>query len=262
MKLFFRKTGTGQPLVIIHGLLGSSDNWLTLSKTFAENFTVHLIDLRNHGRSLHSDEFTVGSMIEDLLEFMEDQELDSAHILGHSLGGWVAMNFAVNYPNKVDKLIIEDFAPRKYHNDLIGFLKWLLDWDVSNLKSLKEADWQLEEISKNPAVRGFILKNLKRKKNGGFEWKPNLRAIHNNLDQVSGYLDGTHRFEKPTIFIRGGKSDYIRQQDEALIKNHFPKSQTTTIHGAGHWVHADEPEGFVAVVKKFLRPDTIEQKHN
>lgn len=255
MKLFFRKTGSGLPLVIIHGLLGSSDNWISISKTLTRDFIVYLIDLRNHGHSPHSDEFTVRSMIGDLLEFMEDQELDSAHILGHSLGGWVAMNFAVRHPGKVEKLIIEDFAPRKYHDDLIGFMQWLLNWDTSNLRSLRETDRELEELSNNPGMRGFIQKNLKRKKSGGFEWKPNLLAIYNNLNQVSGRLDAQQRFEKPTLFIRGGKSDYIRHQDEAPIKKHFPKSQITTIHGAGHWVHADEPEGFVAVVKEFLRPD-------
>jgi esterase len=253
MKLFYHKKGAGPPLMIIHGLLGSSDNWLTLSKTLSEDFTVYMIDLRNHGRSPHSDEFTVQSMIEDLLELMKDQQLDSANILGHSLGGWIAMNFAIRHPDKVGKLIIEDFAPKKYHNDLIGFLKWLINWDISNLGSLREADQRLEKISKNPAVRGFILKNLKRKKTGGFEWKPNLQAIHSNLDQVSGYLDEKQIFEKPTLFIRGGDSNYILPQDESLIKKHFLHARIETVSGAGHWVHADNAEEFLRIARDFLR---------
>ena len=252
MKLFYRKNGTGLPFIIIHGLLGSSDNWLTLSKIFAKDFAVYLIDLRNHGHSPHSDEFTIQAMIEDVLEFMKDQRLDSAIILGHSLGGWIAMNFAVRHPDKVDKLIIEDFAPKEYYNDLIGFLEWLLNWDIASLKSLREGDRQLEEISNDPAVRGFILKNLKRKKSGGFEWKANLEAIQNNIDQVSGYLDDDQIFEKPTLFIRGGNSDYVQQRDEALIKKHFPAAEIKTISGAGHWVHADEPEEFVRVLQEFF----------
>lgn len=253
MKLFYRKKGIGSPFIIIHGLLGSSDNWMTLSKTFAEDFTVYLIDLRNHGHSPHSDEFTVQSMIEDLLEFMKDQQLNSVIILGHSLGRWVAMNFAVRYHDKVDKLIIEDFAPKKYHNDMIGFMEWLLNWDISNLKSLREADRQLEEISNNEAVRGFILKNLKRKKGGGFEWKVNLSAIHNNLDQVSGHLAEKQKFDKPALFIRGGKSDYILQQDESLIKQHFLDAEIITIPGAGHWVHADKPGECMDKIRKYLK---------
>lgn len=253
MKLFYRKKGNGSPLIIIHGLLGSSDNWLTLSKSFADDFAAYMIDLRNHGRSPHSGEFSVDAMLEDLLEFMNDQQLDTAIILGHSLGGWVAMNFAVRRPEKIDKLIVEDFAPKKYHNDLTGFLEWLLKWDISNLKSLREADRQLERISNEPAVRGFILKNLKRKKGGGFEWKPNLPAIHEHIDQVSGHLKEGEKFEKPTLVIRGEKSDYIQPQDEALIKKHFPAAEIKTIADAGHWVHAEEPEGFVRVVKEFLR---------
>ncbi|NIV10975.1 MAG: alpha/beta fold hydrolase, partial [Aliifodinibius sp.] len=163
MRLFYRKKGTGPPLIIIHGLLGSSDNWLTLSKAFAKDFSVYMIDLRNHGRSPHGEEFTVNAMMEDLLEFMKDKQLDSAVILGHSLGGWIAMNFAVRYPEKVNKLIVEDFAPKEYRDDLIGFMRWLLNWDISSIKSLREADQQLAEIFKDAAVRDFILKNLRRK---------------------------------------------------------------------------------------------------
>jgi esterase len=253
MKLFYRKKGNGPPLIIIHGLLGSSDNWMTISKSFAEHFSVFMIDLRNHGRSPHSEAFSVDAMMDDLLEFMKDQQLNFAAILGHSLGGWIAMNFAVHYPKKVDKLIVVDFAPKKYQNNLIGFLNWLLNWDISRIKSLREADQQLAEIFKEQAVRGFIMKNLKRKKNDGFDWKPNLKAIYNDLDQESGHLDKGQMFEKPTLFIRGGNSDYIKSQDESLIKEHFPNVTIKTVSVAGHWVHADNPDELVRVVNQFLR---------
>lgn len=253
MKLFYRKKGNGPPLIIIHGLLGSSDNWLTLSKSFVQDFSVYMIDLRNHGRSPHSDEFTIDAMVDDLLEFMNDQQLDSAAVLGHSLGGWVAMNFAVRHPEKVDKLIIEDFAPKKYRNDLIGFMEWLVNWDISKIESLREADEELKEISNELEVRGFIMKNLRRKKGNGFEWKINVEAIHNNLDQVSGYLGDKQKFEKPTLFIRAGKSGYIKAEDETSIKYHFPNAKIKTVSGARHWVHADEPDDFVSAVKDFLQ---------
>ncbi len=212
-----------------------------------------MIDLRNHGRSPHGEEFTVNAMMEDLLEFMKDKQLDSAVILGHSLGGWIAMNFAVRYPGKVDKLIVEDFAPKKYRDDLIGFMRWLLNWDISSIKSLREADQQLAEIFKDAAVRDFILKNLRRKKNSGFEWKVNLKAINNNLDQVSGYLKEEQKYEKPALFIRAEKSDYVRPQNEALIKKNFPEATIETIPGAGHWVHVDKPEALVGIVNEFLK---------
>ena len=252
MKLFYRKKGTGYPLIIIHGLLGSSDNWVTISKSFAKNFSVFMIDLRNHGRSPHSDEFTIDAMMDDLLEFMQDQQLESAVVLGHSVGGWVTMNFAIRYPDKVEKLIIEDFAPKKYHYNLIEFMQWLLNWDISGIKSLREADHQLAEVFKELSVRGFIMKNLKRKKDGHFEWKPNLNAIYNHLDQVSGTLDENQIFAKPILFIRGGNSDYIKPQDEGLIKKHFPQANLKTIAGAGHWVHVDEPDEFMREVFDFL----------
>ncbi len=253
MRLFYRKKGTGPPLIIIHGLLGSSDNWLTLSKAVANEFSVYMIDLRNHGRSPHSEEFTVKAMMDDLLEFIKTQQLDSAVILGHSLGGWIAMNFAIHHPEKVNKLIVEDFAPKEYHNDLIGFLEWLLNWDISNINSFREADQQLAEIFEDPEIRGFLLKNLRRKKSGGFEWKVNLKAIYNNLDQVSGCFREEQKSEKPTLFIRGEKSDYIQPQDEASIKKHFPHAEIKTIPKAGHWVHADNLEKFVGMVDNFLR---------
>lgn len=252
MKLFYRKKGNGKPLIVIHGLLGSSDNWVTISKSFAKNFLVFMIDLRNHGRSPHSDEFTIEAMMDDLLEFLKDQQLESAVVLGHSLGGWVAMNFAIRHPDKVDKLIIEDFTPQKYQNNLIGFMQWLLNWDISGIKSLREADRQLAEVFKELSVRGFIMKNLQRIKDGHFEWKPNLKAIYNHLDQVSGTLDENQTFEKPTLFIRGGNSDYIQPQDEGLIKKYFPQAKLKTIAGAGHWVHVDNSDGFVRVVIDFL----------
>jgi pimeloyl-ACP methyl ester carboxylesterase len=252
MNLFFRKYGQGKPLIILHGLFGSSDNWRTLGKKFAENLTAYLLDLRNHGRSPHSDDFSPDIMVDDLAEFLKQQQIEKASLLGHSLGGGVSMRFTAEYPEKVEKLVVVDFAPKKYQPELGGVIEWLLDWDPSIIKTLREANLKFAEILPEASIRGFLLKNLQRKKEGGFTWKVNLKAIYYNLDKVSGYLNEKIVVYNPTLFIRGGKSDYIKPEDIFLIRKHFNNAEIETIPEAGHWLHVDAPEKLVKLVKDFI----------
>ena len=253
MNLYYRKYGKGEPLIIMHGLFGSSDNWHTLGKKFAEHLTVYLLDLRNHGRSPHSDNFSPEIMANDLAEFMDQQQIEVANLLGHSLGGGIAMRFTSQYPERVKKLIVVDFAPKKYQPSLDGLIKWLMSWDLSAVKTLKEADQKFAEILPDPAIRNFLLKNLYRRKDGRFDWKVNLKTIYNNLDKVSGYLNERTTINNPTLFIRGGKSDYIKPEDIYLIRKHFSEVEIETISGAGHWLHAEAPDQFIKLVQNFIQ---------
>lgn len=239
-------------MVILHGILGSSDNWFTLGKKFAENFTVYLPDLRNHGRSPHSDVFSADAMIEDLKEFLIDNDLQSANVLGHSLGGGIAIKFAAKYSKMVQKLIVVDFAPKKYRTNLEGLIRWLISWDVSKVRTIREADRQLAVTFPDKNVRGFLLKNLYRKHNGNLEWKINLKAIYNNLEGISGYIQEGLVVENPCLFIRGENSDYVKPEDVYLIRQYFSDARIESIPGAGHWVHADAPEKFLDLVKDFV----------
>jgi pimeloyl-ACP methyl ester carboxylesterase len=252
MQLFFRKFGDGSPLTVLHGIFGSSDNWCTLGKKLAENFTVYLLDLRNHGRSPHSNAFSSDVMVGDLKDFFIDHNLENASVLGHSLGGGIAMKFVVKYPQMVQKLIVVDFAPKKYRTNLEGLIRWLLSWDLTEVRTIREADQQLASMIPDRIVRRFILKNLRRKSNGKLNWKINLEAIYNNLEGVSGYIREGVVIENPSLFIRGGKSDYIKPEDIYLIRHHFSNVRIETIPEAGHWTHADAPKRFLDLVNDFI----------
>lgn len=252
MKLHFRTLGDGEPLIILHGVFGSSDNWQTLGKVFAEKFKVYLVDLRNHGNSPHSSEFDYDLMVEDLMDLMSDERIEQAHILGHSMGGKVAMHLATKFPEKLIKLIVVDIAPKYYppHHQQIfeGFHSVKLD----SIDSRKEADEQMAAIIPNIGVRQFILKNLTRGGDGNFAWKLNVSVIETAIEAVGGGLDKDVSFNGPSLFISGGNSDYIKQDDYQLIANLFPSAEIKTVDGAGHWVHAEKPEDLKNVVLNFL----------
>lgn len=252
MKLNFRKYGTGHPLFVLHGVYGSSDNWQTHGKSFSEHFTTYLIDQRNHGNSPHSDEMNYEVMTEDLVELMEDEGYDSIYLLGHSMGGKVAMHFASMYPDKVDKLIVVDIAPKYYPPHHEEIFKGFHSIDLKSLQSRKEADEQMSSVIKNFGVRQFILKNLGRDSDNNFEWKLNLSAIEKNIEQVGSGIADNAVFDKPTLFIGGTKSDYITEKDHSLISSHFPSAQIEMVEGAGHWVHAEKPKELGEIVLKFL----------
>ncbi|KOF04054.1 alpha/beta hydrolase [Roseivirga seohaensis subsp. aquiponti] len=251
-ELYFRELGEGKPLIILHGLLGTSDNWLTLGKKYAEHFKVYILDQRNHGQSFHDDEFSYPAMAEDLLNFMNNHNIEKAHILGHSMGGKVAMTFATEHPNRVDKLIVADIGPQSYppHHTLI--FKGLFSLDLPNLSSRKEADEKLAEYIPEFGVRQFLLKNLARN-NDAFEWKMNLDVIAKEIDKVGLGLNHNAEYKGTTLFVRGGKSDYIQDSDFNLIHSIFKKSKIETIEGVGHWLHAEKPEEFLNLTLDYLQ---------
>ncbi|UII33721.1 alpha/beta fold hydrolase [Fulvivirga ulvae] len=252
MKLNYREIGEGKPLIILHGLFGSSDNWMSVAKELEGHFKMYLIDQRNHGQSPHSDEFNYAAMASDLSEFIEEHRIENPSILGHSMGGKTAMNFAINHADKWDKLIVVDIAPRAYpvHHDTI--LKGLKSIDVDNLKSRGEADKQLAEYVRDLGTRQFLLKNLARKSEGGFEWKINLPVIDKNIEAMGEGIQQQLAIEKDVLFIRGENSDYIQDKDNILIVQLFPNSEVKTVKNAGHWVHAEQPEALLEIIREFL----------
>lgn len=252
MILNFKKIGEGKPLIILHGLFGSADNWFSISKELKEHFTLYLVDQRNHGDSPHSDDWNYEVMVEDLKELLESEKLEQIYLMGHSMGGKTAMNFALNYPEKVEKLIIADIAPRYYGVHHQSILEGLNAIDLKTITSRKEADDQLAEYVPNLGERQFLLKSLGRK-DGGFVWKINLPVISKNIEIVGEPLEEGKSFDGLTLFLAGTKSNYIQQSDLEDIERFFPNSEVEFIADAGHWLHAEQPEAVVKEIEKFLR---------
>ena len=252
MNLFFRQYGQGKPLIILHGLLGSSDNWHTLGKVFSEKFSVYLVDQRNHGLSPHSDEMNYKALTLDLEEFLEQNKIEKAHLIGHSMGGKTVMNFAVKNPNAVDQLIVVDIVPKYYkvhHDRLIEGMKSI---PLDEVTSRSEADVILSGYEPDASVRQFLLKNLARTDEGKFMWRPNLHAIDEHLDEIGEGMQYQGTFEGESLFINGKKSNYFREGDDALIKKIFPRAQFTTLD-TGHWVQAENAQAFAKTVFDFLK---------
>lgn len=252
MKLNFKMLGEGKPVIILHGVFGSSDNWLTIARSLGENYTIYLPDLRNHGDSFHDEEFTYEAMANDLKNLIEAEEIDNPVIIGHSMGGKVAMKFAVNYPHLFDKLIVVDISPRAYpphHEHILAGLKSL---ELDKISSRKEADDSLAKYVTEKGIRQFLLKNLTRDENH-FKWKLNLEVIERDIENVGEGLEDQLVCDKPTLFIRGANSNYIKNEDNIGIVAIFPNSEVKTIPKAGHWLHAENPDAFISVVKDFLR---------
>jgi esterase len=252
MELFFRVHGEGTPVVILHGLFGSSDNWLTVSKPLAESHKVYLMDLRNHGRSPHSEHFDYNLMVTDLKDFFDQQNLNRVILIGHSMGGKVAMNFSQEFPGYVKKLIVVDISPRQYpvHHDTI--LEALTSLDLRNLRSRQEADEHLQKFISEMDVRQFLLKNLYRNEKQEFLWRINLPVIDSNIEKIGDPVYKRQNYPGPVLFIRGGKSRYISDEDIDEISNYFTDFNLTTIEKAGHWVQAEAPAEFLAAVKGFI----------
>lgn len=262
MKLFFRKYGSGPPLIILHGLYGSSDNWVTLAKSISDRFTVYLPDQRNHGQSPHSDIHDYRSMKEDLHELAEDLGLGMFFLAGHSMGGRTAMAFAMSWPEKLYGLIIGDITPlssgEKYsqaYSAHMEILDALLSVDLETENSRDEIENVLSKRIRSESKRGFIMKNLRRLSEKSFAWKLNVPAVRNNLDEIiRGIEPGKYDFREvsgfPVIFLQGEKSGYISVEDYPEIRKSFPGAEFDIIPGAGHWIHSDNPE---AVRNSFLR---------
>ena len=253
MKLHFRESGSGKPLIILHGLFGFLDNWQTLAKYLSQHYRVYLVDLRNHGRSPHSPDFNYSLMAADLLEFITDQQIQDAAIMGNSMGGKVAMTFPLQYPEHLSKLIVVDIAPKYYpphHQDILAGLKAL---DLKALSTRGEADAALARHIPEEGVRAFLAKNLYRQEDNTFAWRMNLPAIEAHIEEVGEETSAGVPFTKPALFIRGDNSGYIKpEQDGELIRRLFPAASIETIVDAGHWVHAEKPRELFNLVVGFL----------
>ncbi|QQX77945.1 MULTISPECIES: alpha/beta fold hydrolase [Aequorivita] len=245
--------GSGKPFVILHGFLGMSDNWKTLGTRWAEDgYEVHLLDQRNHGRSFHSDEFSYKVMDEDLKNYCDEHNLQNIILLGHSMGGKVAMQFAVTYPKMVSKLIVADIGPKAYPPHHQDILKALSKLDFSKIKSRGEAEDVLSEYIKDEGTKLFLLKNLYRKSKTELGLRINLPVLSEKIEEVVAALPENTIFKGDTLFLGGEKSGYIEPMDEILIKKHFPKAKIDTISNAGHWLHAENPDEFYDNVMNFL----------
>ena len=253
MKLHFKKFGSGPPLIILHGVFGSSDNWKTLANHLMSTFEVYLVDQRNHGLSPHSDDFNYQVMTDDLKELLHDEKIEKCILLGHSMGGKTAMNFAVQYPEKIIKLIIVDIAPKGYPPHHENILKGVHSLTLHEINTRKEADDLLSVTINNAGIRQFILKNLSRNPEGLFYWKINWKAIEDNMEAIGAPLSSYAVFPGEVLFIRGAQSDYILNEDEPLLKKHFPDADLMTIQKAGHWVHAEQPAQLLALINQFIK---------
>ncbi len=251
MKLFYRELGQGQPIVIMHGIFGSSDNWLTQARILSSHYHVFSLDLRNHGQSPHAREFDYPVMVADLEEFINDHRLNDPIIIGHSMGGKVAMNFALAHPEKLSRLIIVDIAPKFYNLEHYTILEGLKAIPIDTVASRSEADETLSAFVPEPDVRQFLLKNLQRKAEGGFTWKINLQVIGDKLANIGVELQFQGKFEKPTLFVRGARSRYVSDDDMTRIKEIFPSVVLEKLD-TGHWVQAEKPKEFVEAVTKWL----------
>ncbi len=250
--LFVREHGhhRSPPLVVFHGFLGSSRNWGSVARKLAESYRVLLVDLRNHGRSPHTRTMTFEESVADALRVFEDYGLEQAVVMGHSLGGKVAMRFACEHPERVDRLIVLDISPRRYQpeTEMVDALREL---DLSILDRRTHADESLAPTVPDADKRAFLLTNLRRDEAEGFHWLPNLETLRSQREAIAdSALDAGQVFNGPTLWIVGGNSDYVAKSDDAIMKRHFPALEKVVLAGVGHNVHIEGGEEFVDLVVK------------
>jgi pimeloyl-ACP methyl ester carboxylesterase len=255
MNLHFRQLGQGQPLLILHGLFGSSDNWMTIAKQLANNYNVFLIDQRNHGQSPHSDEWNYEVMAKDIIDFCEQHYLQQIFIAGHSMGGKTVMKLAELAPALINKMMIIDIAPRFYpvhHQQILSALK-SIDFNIINNR--KQAEEFLQNAIEEPATRQFLLKNIYWNSENKLAWRFNLEVIAKKIEIVGEATpdDNYSICTIPACFIKGANSTYITLEDEKLIAHLYPNADVLTIADAGHWVHAENPAAMMNAMTNFFK---------
>jgi esterase len=259
MKLHSHVMGAGPDLILLHGLFGSHQNWKPIARRLSGRFRVHTVDLRNHGSSPHHEHVNYPLMADDILSFMKQSRIDTVHVLGHSLGGKVAMQLALLHPQRVRSLVVVDIAPRAYdsvHDNVFEALRGL---HLARIRTRTEADETLASAVPHHATRRFLLTNLVRSPHGpGFCWRVNLDALYAQREQLNAGVTGMVPFEGPTLFLRGGNSDYVRESDRVAIDQLFPAARVVTIPDAGHWIHVDAMEPFLTCVTDFLAAEPTE----
>lgn len=259
MQLNYKKySDKGEPLLVLHGLFGSLTNWGAHCKKFAETFSVYGVDLRNHGESPHADELNYQVMAEDVRELMQQLNIEHCFIIGHSMGGKVAMQLALTYPELIRKMIVVDIAPVAYTSKADGHAKILQGMSALQLDQLRnrtDAETQLKEFVADEATRKFILTNLTRSDEVGFSWRLNLDSIKKNYEKMREKLVGEAPFAKPVLFVKGALSNYIHLKYEKEILRLFPAASVKIVMEAGHWVHSERPQVFQKIALDFLTRD-------
>lgn len=251
MQLNYERQGSGEPVILIHGLFGDLDNLKSISRSLADSYTVVNLDVRNHGQSPHCDEMSYAAMAQDVITIADEEGFDKFHLLGHSMGGKIAMEIALRYPSRVRSLIVADIAPVAYDARHSSILDALCSIDVDNLSSRQEADDQLAKSIETKGVRQFLLKNL-RKDNDNWFWRFNLKGLQANYSTLIGEPTSEGQYTGPVLFIRGEKSDYVTTDHRDAIAQRFPSARPQTIKGTGHWLHAEKPQEFNQLVGDFL----------
>jgi esterase len=252
--LYSKIEGSGKPLLILHGFLGMSDNWKTIGAQFAaEGFQVHLLDVRNHGKSFHSDEFSYELMSQDVFDYCHAHNLEKVTILGHSMGGKTAMLFATTHPEIVDKLIVADIGPKFYPQHDQKILAGLNAVDFSKKPSRVQVEETLSNYIDDLGTRQFLLKSLYWEEPLQLAFRFNLDVFNRKIDEIGKALPKNAIFTKPTFFIRGRNSNYILDEDIEQIQKHFPNSTLETIPNVGHWLHAENPVAFFELCRSFLK---------
>lgn len=254
IQLNFKKYGEGATnLIILHGFLGSLDNWHTLATDWSKSdITVYAVDQRNHGKSPHTNTHAIADMVNDLYNFMQQLHIEKSIILGHSMGGKVAMQFALSYPMHTQKLIVADMSPRAYkhgHDDVFNAIKSV---ELIHIRSRKEAEESMKTFLGDFGTRQFVLKNLERNEDGGYKWKFNLETLYKDYENILLETNSNNTYNGPVLFLKGGLSQYIREQDEVMIKKIFPHAEIAIIEEAGHWLHAEKPKAFYEFVLNFI----------
>ncbi|SCA54880.1 putative hydrolase or acyltransferase [Candidatus Terasakiella magnetica] len=254
MELSYQDIGEGHPVVILHGLFGAAKNWNSIAKQMARKYRILTVDLRNHGASPWTDTMSYVEMAQDLVEFLDQRGLDKASIVGHSMGGKVAMTMALKSPERVERLVVADIAPVKYPRMAFkSYVEKLQSVDLSTVSRRSEVDPLISDVIESSAVRAFLLGNLQSTKDG-LRWMVNLETLGREMDSIGGVpaIRMDAKYDGETLFIDGASSDYIQSSHHQLIRHLFPNVQFHSIADAGHWVHAEKPHDFMAALNDFL----------
>ena len=247
----FNKTNISRPILIVHGLFGSAQNWQTFAKNIAQNgFRVITVDLRNHGNSFHHDAHNYEVMVSDLLSVI-DKLGSPVDIIGHSMGGKAAMLLSCLYPSYVNKIAVVDIAPVKYKHSQLDKVLALLRVDLSKIIKRSDIDWLLLKDIPDPRERSFLMLNLVLR-DGGYKWKINLNALRKNMPDIMDFPDHNFSFTKPTLFISGSESSYIKEEYLSSIKDAFPNYRLETVNNCGHWIHSDNPIALLLALSDFF----------
>ena len=250
--LNYQQLGQGEHLLLIHGLFGSLENLNMVAKSLSQNYCVTSVDVRNHGNSFHAEGMSYAALAQDIINLLDHLDINSCHILGHSMGGKIAMQIALSHSNRVNKLIIADIAPAEYPAHHLSIIAGLQAMDLAKAENRKDLDSQLAKYVDNMGVRQFLLRNVVRDSQNQFKFKCNINNIEQGYSDVMQQVESENNFVSETLFIKGGNSDYILPEHQSSILSLFPSAKAKIIQGAGHWLHAEKTAAFNRTVADFL----------